>query len=154
MQEEQEIAVRLYENKKYGTTYAKGMWHRALFNGSVEVRNPRSTYLVDYFNFADWCAQARHAAQNTIIEEVVASGAPTDNQLFSWVQRYNRDTKVKAYAEGFSRYDLTDGDMIVCITDPIANFSNGWRLQARTCRGRATNAPDVLATNTEIESAW
>ena len=29
---QKEIAVRLYQNAKYGTTYAKGVRHQALFN--------------------------------------------------------------------------------------------------------------------------
>ena len=33
-----EIAVRLYENQTYGTTYGKGLFRKALFNGSIDKK--------------------------------------------------------------------------------------------------------------------
>jgi hypothetical protein len=35
-----EIAVRLYENNAYGTTFGKGMYRRALFNGTIDAKSP------------------------------------------------------------------------------------------------------------------
>ena len=42
-----EIAVRGFMNEKFGSSYGKGLFHRAIFNGSVEIRNPYTKYLID-----------------------------------------------------------------------------------------------------------
>ena len=42
-----EIAVRGFINDKFNTTFGKGLFRRAVFNGSVEIRDPYSKYLVD-----------------------------------------------------------------------------------------------------------
>jgi hypothetical protein len=33
---QKEIAIRLFQNAKYGTTYAKGVRHQALFNATAD----------------------------------------------------------------------------------------------------------------------
>ncbi len=32
-----EIAVRLFDNNTYGTTYGKGLYRRAVFNGTIDA---------------------------------------------------------------------------------------------------------------------
>lgn len=34
-----EIAVRLYDNNTYGTTYGKGMYRKAIYNGTIDAKH-------------------------------------------------------------------------------------------------------------------
>ena len=43
------IAVRGFINDKLDTTSSRTLFRKALFNGSVELRDPNQKYLVDYF---------------------------------------------------------------------------------------------------------
>ena len=57
---QKEIAVRLYQNAKYGTTYAKGVRHQALFNAAADIKNPKVKYVLDFHacipaNHECWC---------------------------------------------------------------------------------------------------
>ena len=52
---EREIAVRGFMNEKFGTTFGKGLFHRAIYNGTVEVRDPYTKYLIDLFEY--WKSQ-------------------------------------------------------------------------------------------------
>ena len=51
---QKEIAVRLYQNTKYGTTYAKGVRHQALFNAAADIKNPKVKYVLDFYTYAHW----------------------------------------------------------------------------------------------------
>ena len=45
-----EIAVRGFINEKFNTTFGKGLFRRAVYNGSVELHKPNQKYLVDYLS--------------------------------------------------------------------------------------------------------
>jgi len=45
------VAVRLFENQAYGTTYGKGLYRRAIYNGTVEMKTPKVKYLIDLFAY-------------------------------------------------------------------------------------------------------
>ena len=47
-----EITARLWENKMYGTTYAKGQYRKAIYNGTLEIIDPYAKYLVDFEEIA------------------------------------------------------------------------------------------------------
>ena len=49
--EAKEIAVRLYENKKHGTTYGKGLFHSAVFNASADVLGRKTKFLLDFYPY-------------------------------------------------------------------------------------------------------
>ena len=36
-QSKHNIAVRLYDNPKFGRTFGRGLYHNALFNGTVDL---------------------------------------------------------------------------------------------------------------------
>jgi hypothetical protein len=64
------LAVRLFDNQKYGTTYGKGVYRRALYNGTVDIKQPQAKYLIDLFSYQDWMNQARTDQQMTAIDSV------------------------------------------------------------------------------------
>ena len=51
---EKAIAVRLFENKKNGSTYGKGLYRSAIFNASAELRDPHVKYLLDFYAIDRW----------------------------------------------------------------------------------------------------
>ena len=51
---EKEIAVRLYQNAKYGTIYGKGLRHQALFNATADIKEPKVKYLLDFYTYEHW----------------------------------------------------------------------------------------------------
>ncbi|WP_133176129.1 hypothetical protein [Limnohabitans sp. Rim28] len=156
MQEQKQgIAVRLYDNDKYGTTYGKGIWHRALFNGSMDVDGASAAYLTDFLNVNDWGELIKTPLQVEIVNNILNDEQPpTKHQVFSWLQRYNRSTKMKGYVDGFVRYDMSNGEMLVYIKDDIDGYEETWRLNARPCRKGTTNSPSILATNKELQKTW
>jgi ribosomal protein S8 len=92
--EAKEIAVRLYENKKYGTTYGKGLFHSAVFNGSADVLGSNTKYLLDYYPYERFEHTARTDEQMEVLRELGA--VKSSNLLFSWVVQYNPATKLNA----------------------------------------------------------
>ena len=54
MQSNNEIAVRLYDNPFYGTTHGKGLYRKAIFNGTADITAPSAKYLLDFESVEGW----------------------------------------------------------------------------------------------------
>ena len=145
----QELAVRLYENKLYGSTYGKGLYRRALFNGSIDVRSPQAKFVIDLYTFDEWLQQARTEEQREIAQKIRCSSSC----LYSWIYRYNPVTKQKSLALGFIQLDLNTNevelaldleqegqDLVIC------------SLNARPCKpsNDQRRTPQLLATNADL----
>ena len=143
-----ELAVRLYENSTYGTTYGKGLFRRALFNGSIDLKSPTVKYVIDLFNYEDWCNIAKTNSQIEII-----NGVPNQNDtLYSWINRYDCSTKRKTLVSGFCSFDCENQDMAVMIIDPEFNVEDIWKISAKPCQANRSGrrAPQFLATNADL----
>lgn len=91
-----EIAVRGFINEKFNTTFGKGLFRRAVYNGSVELHKPNQKYLVDYYSYSEWEAQAKSDGQIAAINHLANSGVTEDKEmLFSWLVHYDPLTKSK-----------------------------------------------------------
>ena len=91
-----EIAVRGFINEKFNTTFGKGLFRRAVYNGSVELHKPNQKYLVDYYSYPEWEAQAKSDGQIAAINHLANSGVTEDKEmLFSWLVHYDPLTKSK-----------------------------------------------------------
>lgn len=145
---EKEIAVRMFENKKFGTTYGKGLYRTAVFNASVELRDPHVKYLLDFHNYERWIHSARSDAQMAVIELVENECKPTD--LVSWIVRYDPVSKTKTPVTGVAILDLADETLKVLIDDEEMNVQEGWLLHTRACVGGSNKSPTLIATNTEL----
>ena len=149
MQKQPEIAVRLYENAKFGTTYAKGLYHSAVFNASAEILNPRVKYLLDFYTLDRWQHTARSDEQMELLD-IVRETASNDS-LISWIVRYDNATKTKTWVQGFASLDPSTNKLQVLIDDHDAGIEQGWSLTAKPCRSvHGKNAPALLATNTDL----
>jgi len=143
-----ELALRLYENSTYGSTYGKGLFRRALFNGSIDIKSPLVKYVIDLFNYDDWCNIAKTHAQIEIITGV----AQQADTLYSWINRYNTSTKQKTLVSGFCSFDCESKDINVMIIDPECNIEGVWKISAKPCQTNRNGlrAPQFLATNADL----
>lgn len=146
-----EIAVRLYDNQAYGTTHGKGMYRRAIFNGTIDAKMPAVKYLVDLYNYEDWSNQARTDEQMVILEAV----ADIKDKLYSWIQRYDPVTRQKTLVHGVCTLDLTNLKMDVLICDEEANVVDRWQITAKPCKQSSAGlkSPQLLATNADL-AVW
>ena len=143
-----ELALRLYENSTYGSTYGKGLFRRALFNGSIDIKSPLVKYVIDLFNYEDWCNIAKTHAQIEII-----TGVPQQaDTLYTWINRYNTSTKQKTLVSGFCSFDCESKDINVMIIDPECNIEGVWKISAKPCQTNRNGlrAPQFLATNADL----
>jgi hypothetical protein len=146
-----EIAVRLYENKSYGTTFGKGMYRRALFNGTIDARTPAAKYLVDCFNYADWSNQATTDEQMAVLAAV-----PEDSKkIYSWIKHYDTVTRAKRLVGGCMQLDMDSLNMSIMICDEPAGVADHWQIEGKPCKTavRSQNSPQILGTNGDL-SNW
>ena len=145
---QKEIAVRLYQNTKYGNTYAKGVRHQALFNAAADIKTPKVKYLLDFYTYDHWEFLAKQN-QLDIVNQV--RGAIDKDTLVSWVVRYDLSAKTKTPVYGFSTLDMKTNELILCVVDGEAEVEESWRLNAKPCRAvSGKNVAELLATNSEL----
>jgi len=150
---EREIAIRGFNNEKFGSTYGQGLFRRAIYNGSIELRNPFQKYLVDFFTYAYWEFKARSDQQITIVNEMVMAGMDRDADiLFSWLQHYDPLTKQKAQVSGYAVYHTKTNEIHVSINDPERNVVEQWWLDARICTNPGLKKPAFIAANVDLNS--
>ena len=148
---EKEIAVRLYQNAKYGTTYGKGVRHQALFNAAADIREQKVKYLLDFYSYEHWEFLAK-SHQLEIVQQVCE--IVDQDSLISWVQRYDLATKTKTPVYGFSTLQLGTNHLILCVVDSEFGIEESWRLIAKPCRAvSGKNIAELLATNSEL-ATW
>lgn len=146
-----EIAVRGFINEKFNTTFGKGLFRRAVYNGSVELHSPNQKYLVDYYSYLEWEAQAKSDAQIAVINRIRQSGInETDDLLFSWLIHYDPLTKSKERVEGYSIYSPTTRELFIKIDDALHQTEDEWTLTVHTCKSTGANKPVFIAANVDL----
>ena len=147
---QKEIAVRLFQNAKYGTTYAKGVRHQALFNATADIKQPKVKYVLDFYTYEHWEFLAKdHQLEivNQVCDEV------SKDSLVSWIVRYDPATKEKTSVYGFSTLDMRTNELLLCVLDGEAGVEESWKLTAKPCRAiSGKNVAELLATNSELAS--
>jgi len=142
------VAIRLYENTIYGTTYGRGLYRRALYNGTVDLKPSGIKYLLDLYTGEDWANQAKSDEQMLIVHEVGTDAGYT----YSWIRRYDAARGVKTPVLGFCRLDTQTLELRLLISDDDEAVQGTWCLAGKPCRaGRAgTKSPQILAANYEL----
>ena len=145
------IAIRLFENPKFGTTYGKALRRSAVFNATAEVSEPYAKHLLDFEEGRAWANHARTEAQLQVARQFIDQAERDDSVLWSWVKWYDKGTGDKEYVEGFALYDLESEEVALHLNDAKRGVTQEWLLPAR--RGQGTtgkNSPAFLATNHEL----
>ena len=145
-----EIAVRLYDNPAYGTTYGKGLYRRAVYNGSIDTKSPTVKYVIDMYNYDDWSNQAKTDGQMEILNSVNQD----KETLYSWIYRYDPISKIKTFVIGVCRLDLQTNEVDVMIADEIMDVFESWNVSAKPCKNKriGVKAPTLLATNADLQN--
>ncbi|NBQ80340.1 MAG: hypothetical protein EBT99_17360 [Betaproteobacteria bacterium] len=144
------VAIRLYENNIYGTTYGRGLYRRALYNGTVDLKPSGIKYLLDLYTGEDWANQAKSDEQMLIVHEVDPYKGP--GLLYSWIRRYDAARGVKTPVLGFCRLDTQTLELRLLISDDDEGVQGTWCLSGKPCRaGRAgAKSPQILAANYDL----
>jgi hypothetical protein len=148
-----EITIRLWENKKFGTTYGKGLFRRAIYNGTAEVLSPHAKYLIDFEQIKSWFHLAKSDIHLDMLKQLNEIPENEEGQLLSWLFRY--DNGVKIPVRGFAQLDLNHSLVTLQIDDPSINVQDMWALPVRSCIARIPGKPTpaLIATNcTELNS--
>ncbi len=152
---EKEVAVRFYENKRYGSTYAKGAFHKAVFNGTADLALPSVKYLLDMLEFSAWGQSAKSDADIEILNNardlLALRQYDTREVLGTFIKRLNRDGS-KSRVSGFAVLDLNSRDLVLAIDDADMEVAQLWQLEAKACRAvsLSKNSPQLLATNVDL----
>ena len=144
-----EIAMRLYENKGYGKTNGPGLYKKALFNGTIDVKDPCVKFVIDFYSYDDWCNSAKTDMQMQVLAQIT----PEPQKLYSWVTRYDTLTKQKTLVMGVCTIDTDALAVTATIIDTDSCIEDAWSMQARACKSTGTyNSPQLLATNSDLGS--
>ena len=145
------IAVRGFINDKLDTTTRRTLFRKALFNGSVELRDPNQKYLVDYFAYPQWELLARSNKQLDLVNELRAQGFDKEpDYLFSWMLHYEPLTKTKTRVDGYSIYSSNTKELYIKINDAINQTTDDWELNVCNCKAVGKNKPVFIASNCEL----
>ena len=143
------IAVRLFDNDKFGTTHGKGLYRKAIYNGTIETSG-QNKYLVDLYSYEEWANMAKTDEQMEILANVEAQS----DALYSWVKHYDPHTKDKTPVPGMCQLDPESLKMTVLICDSAHGVEDTWRLSAKPCKAHTgMKSPQLLATNAHL-SSW
>jgi hypothetical protein len=145
------IAIRLFENKVFGTTYGKGLRRSAVFNATAEVEEPSAKYLLDFEAGRAWANHASTDHQIAIARKFIEQADADEDVLWSWVKWYDKSTGEKEYVDGFAAYDMGREEVALYLNDTKRGLTEEWFLPARRCqRTVGRNSPAFLATNHDL----
>ena len=148
---ERAIAVRLFINDKFNTTYGKSLFRKAIFNGTIEIKDPKTKFLIDLYQYPKWEALAKNDIQMETIRELVNSDFTADDSLlFSWIAHYDPQTKVKTAVKGYLVYSPETNELYVNIDSPEFGASEQWELNAHPCKAVGNGIPAVVASTADL----
>jgi len=149
----EKIEVRFYENKRYGTTFGKGKYRKAIFNGTADLRERNAKYLLDMEEYGIWQHSAKTDADIEVLKELdeLLTDSEKTHTLATWIKRLDADG-TKAKVAGVAWLDLESNELRLLIADAEKEVTDSWQLLAKSCRANreGKNAPTLLATNYDI----
>lgn len=158
---EHKIAVRLYNNPKFGKTFGKGMYYDAIYNGTLDLPMQRIKYLVDLVQFDKWQHSAQTDADmdavNTAMEIYAAKGIDiktstnSSNILCSYVKRFDSHMS-KPKISGLIAVDLRTCELNVVLVDDENDIAVHETFAMRPCREKTGNSPDFFASNYDADT--
>lgn len=149
---EKEIAVRGFMHEKFGATFGKGLFHRAIYNGSVDIGKPYTKYLIDLFEYSRWEASAKSDEQMIWVDKLRRANVNNADSVVSWIQHYDPMTKAKRSVDGFCVYLSQTQELHISINDPTNDVVDAWTLDVKPCTKSGANKPVFIATNVDLNS--
>ena len=148
------VAVRLYENRKFGGTFAPNKYYTAMFNATADVVAPHIKYLLDYVPYSQWANSLRtpvqHEAFDIMRDKMSSENINPEQMLVSWIKKYNLSGE-KVVIEGFSYYDFVTQQILLAVDDKEMDFHHLWQLDVRACRIKPNQkSPCFLAANHDL----
>ena len=148
-----EIAIRGFINEKYNTPFGRGLFRRAVYNGSVELLNPKQKYLVDFYEYELFQHTAKTDDQIRALKKFDACGvANTPDLVMSWIVHYEPLTKSKELVDGYCIYLQSTGEVHIEIDDVLNGTKDEWDLKAHHCKAMGANKPIFVATNIDLNT--
>ena len=148
---QREIAVRGFINEKFGKSFGKGLFHRAIYNGSIELRDPGEKYLIDLFKYEQWEAKAKSDAQIEWVKKLVSADIhESPDALVSWIQHYDPFTKTKTLVDGVCIYLPETSELLVNINDETRETQDAWELSVAPCKNPGPKKPVFIASNADL----
>ncbi len=148
---ERDIAVRLFINDKFNTTFGKGLFRKAIFNGTIEVKNPKAKFLIDLYPYSRWEAIAKSDMQMETIRELANTDIPTTEEyLFSWIVHYDATSKTKTPVKGFLVYSTETHEIHVNIDSPEFATCEQWDLRTHACKATGSGVPALIASTSDL----
>lgn len=145
------VSIRGFINSKFGSTYGKGVFRRALYTGSVELQNPTQKYYLDFYEYVDWVKTAKEPYQLDIVNKLASTNLPTaPNLVMSWVIRL--DPSPKTLVEGFCAYLQDSAELHLEINDSAKSINHDWDLPVRHCKNAGDKLPLFIATNVDLNT--
>ena len=147
------IAVRLWSNPMFGTTYGKGLRRSALFNGTIEIAMPPVKYLIDLETIEHWYHHTKSFIHLNMLKNSNVQPTNDPDVLMSWITRY--EGGVKTSVEGYCAFDLAKSMLLINIVDPEYRLNETWNLTVKACLNRTPGkpTPNLIATNYELKLA-
>jgi hypothetical protein len=145
-----EITARLWENKLYGTTFGKGQYRKAIYNGTLEIPSPYAKYLVDFEEVEAWFHFPKSAIHVEMVNRLKNIPANEDGVLMSWIYRY--EAGIKSAVEGYASLDMNYSRIYIEINDSANGINEYWELPVRSCIARIPGKPTpALIATTQSE---
>jgi hypothetical protein len=148
-----EITARLWENKLYGTTFGKGQYRKAIYNGTLEIPSPYAKYLVDFEEVEAWFHFPKIPIHVEMANRLKNIPANEDGILMSWIYRYENCTNNAI--EGHSSLDMNYSRIYIEINDSERRINDCWELPIRSCIARIPGKPTpalIATTQSELDS--
>lgn len=148
-----EITARLWENKMYGTTFGKGQYRKAIYNGTLEIPSPYAKYLVDFEEVEAWFHFPKSPIHTEMAARLSTIPANEDGVLMSWIYRY--EGGVKSAIEGHAALDMNYSRIYIEIKDIGHGTNDYWELPVRSCIARIPGKPTpalIATTQSELNA--
>ena len=148
-----EITARLWENKMSGTTYGKGLYRKAIYNGTLELNDPYAKYLVDFEEIADWFHFAKSPLHQQMAQNIDSIPENESGVFMTWLYRYEQG--IKTPIGGYAALDLNNNRILIQVDDQGLEISEHWELPVRNCISKTPGKPTpalIATTLSELNS--
>ena len=148
-----EITARLWENKMYGTTYGKGQYRKAIYNGTLELNDPYAKYLLDFEEIADWFHFTKAPLHQQMAKNLDDIPENESGVFMTWLYRYEQG--IKTAIGGYAALDLNKNRILIQVDDQDLQISEHWELPVRNCIARIPGKPTpalIATTLSELNS--